>query len=144
MNQQIMQFNKKSTVMKKGSLQIRMDSTNTPKVKFCLHNDTIWLNKNELCELYGCYMKDIDKYLEEIFKKEMFRIEDTCHYHIIAGNKRISYEVTEVNLTVIISLAFMMKTPQAGILRSWFIEQVIKNKALNMPIVDIGENFLLN
>ena len=77
------------------------------------------MNSNELCELFGCYLKEIDECIETIFKKEMFRIEETCHYHIIAGGKRISYDITEVDLAVIIALSFMITTPQAGTLRGF-------------------------
>ena len=74
----------------------------------------------------------------------MFRVEDTCRYHIIVGGKRISYDITDVNLTVIIALAFIMTTPQAEILRTWFVEQFLKIRKLDIPFVDIGQNFLLN
>lgn len=130
--------------MKKGKLLIKIESDNTHKVEFLPINGTVWMNRNELCELFGCYLKDIDESLETIFKKEMFRVEDTCHYHIIAEGKRISYDIIEVNLTVIIALAFIMTTPQSRTLRTWFIEQLLNMKNLDIPFVNIGQNFLLN
>ena len=130
--------------MKKGKLLIKIESDNTHKVEFLSVNGTVWMNRNELCELFGCYLKEIDESLETIFKKEMFRVEDTCHYHIIAGGKRVSYDITEVNLTVIIALAFLMTTPQSRTLRTWFIEQLLNMKTLDIPFANIGQNFLLN
>ena len=130
--------------MKKGKLLIKIESDNTHEVEFLPANGTVWMNRNELCELFGCYLKDIDESLETIFKKEMFRVEDTCHYHIIAGGKRSSYDITEVNLTVIIALAFLMTVPQARTLRAWFIEQLLNMKTLDIPFVNIRQNFLLN
>jgi len=129
---------------KKGLLSIQIDCNNKMEVAFKPVDNTIWMDRNELCELFGCRLKDIDKCLETIFQKEMFRIEDTCCYHIIAGGKRISYDITEVNLNIIIALAFMIATPQAGTLRAWFVAQILRNKSLDMPFIDIGQNFLLN
>jgi hypothetical protein len=114
------------------------------KVVFRPEEGTVWMDRNGLCELFECRLKDIDECLETIFRKEVFRIEDTCQYHIIVGSKRINYDITEVNLSVIIALAFMITTPQAGTLRTWFIEQMLKSKSLNIPFVDMKQNFSLN
>ena len=131
-------------VKNNGLLSIQIGGNNEMEVVFKPVNGNIWMNRNELCELFGCYLKETDESLETIFKKEMFRVEDTCKYHIIAGGKRVSYDITEVNLTVIIALAFLMTTPQAKTLRTWFIEQLLNMKTLDIPFVNIGQNFLLN
>ena len=131
-------------VNNKGILSIQISDNNKMGVVLRLVENTVWMDRNELCELLGCRLKDIDESLETIFKKKMFRIEDTCRYHIIAGGKRISYDITDVNLTVIIALAFIMTTPQTEILRTWFVEQFLKIRKLDIPFVDIGQNFLLN
>jgi hypothetical protein len=128
----------------KGLLSIQIDGDNKMKVVFRPKEGNIWMNRNELCELFGCYLKDIDGCIETIFQKEMFRVEDTCRYHIIAGGKRIRYDITDVNLTIIIALAFMITTPQAGTLRGYFVEQMLKNKSLNIPFIDVRQNFMLN
>jgi len=128
----------------KGLLSIRVDNNNKMKVVFKPVDNNIRMNRNELCELFGCRLKDIDSCIERIFKKEMFRIEDTCHYHIIAAGKHISFDITEVSLSVIIALAFMMTTPQAATLRTWFAGQILRNKSLDIPFVDMEQNFLLN
>ena len=72
-------------VNNKGLLSIRIGDNNKMEVVFKPVNGNVWMDRNELCELFECYLKDIDEAIETIFKKEMFRIEDTCRYHIIAG-----------------------------------------------------------
>lgn len=125
-------------------LSIQIDGSNKIKVIFKPVDGNVWMNRNELCELFDCHLKDIDKSLEVIFGKKMFRVEDTCRYHTIAGGKHVSYDITDVNLTVIIALAFIMTTPQAGTIRTWFIEQLLKSKSLDISFANIGQNFLLN
>lgn len=127
-----------------GLLSIQINSNNEITVIFGPVNGTVWMNRNELPELFGCYMTDIDQCIGEIFKKNMLRVEDTCKYHIIAGGRRISYDITAVNLTVIITLAFRLATPEAKVLRIWFIEQLTKLQSFDVMFPDIGENFRLN
>jgi hypothetical protein len=103
-------------------------------------NNTVWMEKNELCELFGCYMKDVDLCIGDIFEKDVFRIEDTCRYYVIAGSKRISYDITAVNLKVIIAMAFRL----AKILRIWFVEQFSKTIYPDITVLDIGEKFRWN
>lgn len=57
---------------------------------------------------------------------------------------RISYDITDVNLTVIITMAFRLETSEAKTLRIWFINQFTKMKSLDIILTDIGENFRLN
>lgn len=127
-----------------GLLSIRMNGNNEMSVIFKPVNETVWMDRNELCELFGCYMRDIDRCIGEIFEKNMLRVEETCRYHIIAAGKRVSYDITTVNLTVIISMAFRLGTPQARTLRQWFVEQFTKMKSLDILIPDIGERFRWN
>lgn len=127
-----------------GLLVIRIDGNNEMKVVFKPVNDTVWMDRNELCMLFGCYIKDIDRCLGEIFEKNMLRIEETCKFHIIAGGRRISYDITAVNLNVIITMAFRLESPEARTLRMWFLEQLSKMRSFDIPFPDIGENFRLN
>lgn len=128
----------------KGQLSIRIDGNNEMKVVFKPVNDTVWMDRNELCRLFGCYMKDIDQCLGDIFEKKLLRVEETCQYHIIAGGKRISYDITAVNLSVIITMAFRLETPESRTLRMWFVEQVTKMRGLDILFPNVGENFRLN
>ncbi|MDR1201476.1 MAG: hypothetical protein LBL58_07605 [Tannerellaceae bacterium] len=131
-------------IKNKGLLSIRINGNNKMCVVFKPVNGTVWMDRNELCELFGCYMKDIDRCIGDIFERNMLRVEDTCKYHIIAGGRRISYDITTVNLTVIITMAFKLETPEARTLRMWFMEEFTKMKCLDVLFPDTGEKFRLN
>ncbi len=130
----------KKTTDDKGLLSIRINSHNEMSVVFQPVNGTVWMNRNELCELFGCYIKDIDSCIGELFEKNMLKVEEMCKYHIIAGGRRISYDIMEVNLTVIITIAFRLDTPEARTLRIWFVEQVAKMRSLDMMFADMGQD----
>jgi hypothetical protein len=53
----------------KGLLSIRIDNNNKMCVVFKPVNGTVWMDRNELCGLFGCYMKDIDRCIGDIFGK---------------------------------------------------------------------------
>lgn len=127
-----------------GLLSIRINDSNEISVIFKPVNNTVWMDRNELCGLFGCYMRDIDRCIGDIFEKNMFRVEDTCRYHLVTAGKRISYDITAVNLTVIITMAFRLGTSEAKTLRMWFVEQFTKMKSLDIMVPDIGEKFRLN
>jgi hypothetical protein len=127
-----------------GLLSIRINGNNEMNVIFNPVNGTVWMDRNELCGLFGCYLRDIDHSIGEIFEKNMLRVEETCRYHIIAGGKRISYDITAVNLTVIITMAFRLETPEAGMLRMWFVGQLAKMQCSDVLFPDIEQNFKLN
>ncbi len=134
----------KKTRDDKGLLSIRITGNNKVSVVFQPVNGTVWMDRNGLCELFGCYMKDIDRCIEELFEKNMLKVEETCKYHIIAGGRRISYDITEVNLAVIIAMAFRLDTPEAGTIRMWCIEQAAKMKSLDVLFAGVGQDFRLN
>ncbi len=130
--------------MEKGLLSIRINSNNEMSVVFQPVNGTVWMDRKQLCELFGCYMQDIDQCIGKIFERNMLKVEETCKYHIIAGGRRISYDITEVNLAVIITMAFRLDTPEARTLMVWFVEQVAKVKSLNVMFAGVGQDFRLN
>ncbi len=49
-----------------------------------------------------------------------------------------------MNLAMIISIAFRLDTPEARILRMWFVEQVAKTRSLDVLFADMGQNAWLN
>lgn len=128
----------------KGLLAIQISKNNTMEVIFEPANNTVWMDRNELPKLFGCFTKDIDRCLSEIFEKNMLRVEDTCKYHIVAGGRRINYDIIEVNLNVIITMSFRLETSEAKTLRMWFVEQFTKMKSIERLFSDTGELFRLN
>ncbi|MBK5719572.1 hypothetical protein JGH11_01670 [Dysgonomonas sp. Marseille-P4677] len=128
----------------RGKLAVEIDSKNKFQVVFSPINGTVWKNRNELCELFGCYLKDINKSLKIIFEKNILRIEDTCRYHTIAGAKRIDHDISEVNLSVILALSFYIETQHSKILREWFLIRCLNYPHFELPSFDINQNYQLN
>lgn len=127
-----------------GVLSIRVNSNNEMEVVFKPVNGTVWMDRNELCKLFGCYMRDIDRCIGEIFGENRLRMEESCKYHTIAGGRRVCYDITAVNLNGIIAMAFRLATPEARTLRRWTVKRVTEEKEAILIPPGIRDNFRWN
>lgn len=119
---------------KKGKLFIEIEENNQPTVVFHSIDNTVWMDRNELCELFGVYHPTLNTCLDKILKTKILCIDETCKYHRFVKNGRICFDITEVNLKIIIALAFHLESFNAGILREWFINRMQKSPLIDFPL----------
>jgi hypothetical protein len=124
----------------KGELSIKTGVNDETIVEFFPVNDTVWMDKNELCELFGVYLQGVNNTLDAIFKTEIFHVEDVCKYHRVVKGSRISYEITEVKMEVIIAMAFRVDTFYARRLREWFMGRALSAKKVVPSLLDYTLN----
>ncbi|MFV0587971.1 hypothetical protein [Bacteroides reticulotermitis] len=115
----------------KGTLTIIMDRNNNPRVLFEPINGTVWLRKAELPSLFGARVQTIQTCLNSILKEGVIDVEKTCKYELYVRGNRVRYDVREVNLEVIIAMAFRIRSPQAEALRGWFIQRCLYPRISN-------------
>lgn len=120
----------------KGKLSISIKADNSYTVIFRPVNNTVWINRNELCELFGIYIHQLNTCLNDLFKTNMLHLDEVCKYHRFVKNNKICYDITEVNLKVIIIIAFRLESSNAGILREWFINRMLKSDSMDFPLED--------
>lgn len=130
--------------VEKGKLTIRMDEFHNLTVIFQMGENTVWMDKNELCELFDVYMPEIESCLDTIFKKDILHVEKVCKYHMVVKGCKIVYDITEVNLEVIVAMAFYLNCPNARILREWIMERFLKNEKFLFPDLSIDYGYSLN
>lgn len=109
----------------KGRLTIKMDKNNNPQVLFEPINGTVWLRKAELPSLFGVRVQTIQACLNSILKEGIIDVEKTCKYELYVRGNRVRYDVREVNLEVIIAMAFCIRSPQVEVFRGWFIQRCL-------------------
>ncbi len=103
--------------MNKGRLIIEMGKANKADVIFRPVNGTVWMDKNELCELFGVYIPEIEICINSIVAKKIVHTEKTCRFHRVVKGNSIVYEIQEVNMEVIIAMSFRLRSAQAYFLR---------------------------
>jgi len=125
------------TTTDKGTIQIKFDDNNQPKVLFKPENGEVWLWNFELVELFGVYTQTINCAIDAIYKNKSYRPEDTSEYHLYQSGNTIKYDKRRFNLAIIIALAFRLDSWQAEMLREWFIKKMlIGNSVINYPLID--------
>lgn len=130
--------------MKRGRLSIVIDEHGRQSVVFQSYNQTIWMNKNELCELFGIYLPEVEKCINSIFSRNLYYYQTVSKYHSYVKDNHIHYDITDVCLEVIIAMSFNIDSINARVLREWFISYISKPKGIDFPLADINQYFNLN
>jgi hypothetical protein len=94
---------------------------NTPdgKIKIETHfeNETVWLNIDQIAELFQKSRSTINKHILNIYKEEKLEIESSMRK---IGNYNFSTKPTNFyNLDVIISVGYRVKSHQGVHFRKW-------------------------
>lgn len=133
------------TTRKRGKLYIETDGNNKHTITFEPINNTVWMNKAQLVELFGVYIQTINSHIEAVYKTKAFREEDTSKYDLYVSGNRIKYDMREFTLEIIIALAFRIDSWQAKVLREWIMASFIRgNLAVDYLLLDSKQNFALN
>ena len=114
----------------KGTLIIKTDNENHKYVMFNPINGTVWLRKCELIKLFDVYRQTIDACIQSICKTNMFDMNEVCKGNCIVKAAKIEYEPYEFSLEFIIAMAFRINSPNAKILRKWFIGKTLRPKVV--------------
>ena len=130
--------------MNKGRLIIEMGKANKADVIFLPVNGTVWMDKNELCELFGVYIPEIEICINSIVAKKIVHTEKTCRFHRVVKGNSIVYEIQEVNMEVIIAMSFRLRSAQAYFLREWFMKRILKQEILLSSFLTTDYAFSLN
>ena len=99
-----------------GDLQL--DVTVTPD------NETVWLNRNQLAQLFGRDVKTIGKHINNALKEELSnevvvaKFATTTKHGAIDG-KTQTHMVEYYNLDMIISVGYRVKSQNGVIFRKW-------------------------
>lgn len=126
-----------------GRLAIAIDQNGNPYVIFEPVNNTVWIQKAELPELFGVYQQKINTCLDSIFKTKALRPEEVSKYDFIVRGNSVGYDMQSFRLEVIIALAFYIDSLYAKVLREWFIRRCIHTGICDFPL-SVEQNFSLN
>jgi hypothetical protein len=105
-------------------------------------NSTVWLRKAELPELFGVNVQTINACMDSICKEKSIDIEKCCKYELYVSGKHIKYDIQEVNMEMVIAMAFRIDSYNAKVLKEWFIRRCIYGVD-NIPLPEI-QNFHWN
>ena len=105
------------------------------KIDVLFENETVWLNQNQLCTLFGKSKATISEHIKHIFEeRELDEKAVVRNFRTTASDGKI-YQVDYYNLDVIISVGYRVKSLQGTQFRQWATQRlrdyIIKGVALN-------------
>lgn len=105
------------------------------KIDVLFEQETVWLNQNQLCVLFGKTKSTISEHIKHIFEEgELDERSVVRNFRTTASDGK-SYETNFYNLDVIISVGYRVKSHQGTQFRQWATQRlrdyIIKGVALN-------------
>ena len=105
------------------------------KIDVLFENETVWLNQNQLCTLFGKSKATISEHIKHIFEEgELDEKAVVRNFRTTASDGK-TYQVDYYNLDVIISVGYRVKSLQGTQFRQWATQRlrdyIIKGVALN-------------
>jgi prophage maintenance system killer protein len=98
------------------------DNRTSVEVKF--ENETVWLNRNQLSELFGRDVKTIGKHINNIFTEgELTKNSVVANFATTALDGK-TYHVDHYNLDVIISVGYRVKSQRGTQFRQWATQRL--------------------
>ena len=108
------------------------------ELKVSLENETVWLNRNQIAELFGRDVKTIGKHITNVFSDgELEQISTVANFATVQneGGREILRDIEYYNLDVIISIGYRVKSQKGVRFRQW-ATSVLKNYIQNGFIIN--------
>lgn len=102
-----------------------------------VENETVWLNRNQMAELFGRDVKTIGKHITNALKEELDRESTVANFATVQeeGNREVVRNIEYYNLDVIISVGYRVKSKRGIEFRRWansvLKQYIIKGYAAN-------------
>ena len=91
------------------------------KLEVNLKDDTVWLNRQQLAELFGRDIKTIGKHINNALKEELEGIPTVANFATVQkeGKREVTRNIEYYNLDVILSVGYRVKSKNGVIFRRW-------------------------
>ena len=124
--------------MQKNKSNIIVYNDGELELKVSLENETVWLNRNQIAELFGRDVKTIGKHITNVFNDgELEQISTVANFATVQneGGREILRDIEYYNLDVIISIGYRVKSQKGVRFRQW-ATSVLKNYIQNGFIIN--------
>lgn len=123
--------------MKTGEIILYKTSDGKSDIEVRLENENVWLNRQQLADLFGRDVKTIGKHVNNALREELTEIPVVAKFATTASDGK-SYNVDHYNLDMIISIGYRVKSNRGIQFRVWankvLKEYLVKGYAVNEKI----------
>lgn len=101
------------------------------KLEVRIEDETVWLNRQQLAELFGRDIKTIGKHINNALAEELADSVTVAKFATVQneGNRTVTRQVEHYNLDMILSVGYRVKSKRGVEFRRW-ANQVLKNYLL--------------
>ncbi|CAG4988151.1 hypothetical protein DYBT9275_00014 [Dyadobacter sp. CECT 9275] len=108
----------------KNQIEIYQSQDGQTQIEVKFGEDTVWLNRNQLAELFGRDVKTIGKHVNNVFfEGELEKSAVVANIATTAADGKV-YRVDHYNLDVIISVGYRVKSQQGTQFRQWATQRL--------------------
>ena len=113
------------------------------KLEVNLKDETVWLNRSQLSELFGRDIKTIGKHINNALKEELLEDNSVVAKFATTASDGKTYQVEYYNLDMILSVGYRVKSNKGIIFRRWankvLKEYTLKGYAVNQTRLEYLE-----
>ena len=131
--------------MKEKKNEIILFENQGVKLEVNLKDDTVWLNRQQLAELFGRDVKTIGKHINNALKEELKGVPTVANFATVQkeGEREVTRNVEYYNLDMIISVGYRVKSKNGILFRKWATkvlkEYMLKGYAVNQKRLEYLE-----
>ena len=91
------------------------------KLEVNVKDETVWLNRQQLAELFGRDIKTIGKHINNALKEELKGISTVAKFATVQkeGEREVTRNIEYYNLDMILSIGYRVKSKNGIIFRQW-------------------------
>lgn len=108
-------------------IEIFQSGDGQARIEVRLEGDTVWLNRQQLAELFGRDVKTVGKHLSNVFREGELNAGATVAKFATVqkeGDRYVERQVEHYNLDVIISVGYRVKSLQGTQFRIWATQRL--------------------
>lgn len=106
--------------MERNEIVLFESKDNEVKLTVTLQDETVWLNRNQIAELFGRDVKTIGKHINNALREEL---EDSTVANFATvqkeGEREVERNIEYYNLDMIISIGYRVKSKRGVEFRKW-------------------------
>ena len=115
------------------------------KLEVNLKDETVWLNRQQLANLFDRDIKTIGKHINNALKEELKDVPTVAKFATVQkeGKRKVSRNIEYYNLDMILSIGYRVKSNKGIIFRQWankiLKDYMLKGYAINQKRLDYLE-----
>ena len=126
-----------------GKNEIILFENQGVKLEVNLKDETVWLNRQQLSELFDRDIKTIGKHINNALKEELSNDNSVVAKFATTASDGKTYQVEYYNLDMILSIGYRVKSDKGIVFRRWankvLKEYTLKGYAINQRRLDYLE-----